>query len=542
MIVPGPVAVRAESVRDCAGIALVAAAIALVLRPFPDTPFMDDWVYSWPVQHLLETGEFLFPELVGNPIATQVIWGALFGLPFGFSLAALRVSTWVLGVLSLWALYLLVRECGGTRRGALVAAAVLGLYPAFFILAPTFMTDVPFLAGLLWTAVLFVRALRRRRVALVWLASAVCALSAGSRVIAVGVAAAMGATLLFHTGEWGRRARVLLAPVLVLPVTAWLMVWTRARVFTSADITWLPNSPHQRLPNLRYAFEPDVLLPMAVATLFFLVVLVGLALVPLALGLLRRGILRRAVLLLAILGTAWIVARQAGFPAWVPLQADAIWAFRELGAAASLVPGWHAEPLPWPIAAAAVTVSLASAAVLAAAWPHGARRESESFLAWTVLLQGVLVALLWLTADRYALVFVPLAVALVLARRPALRLLPTVAGLLLYAAISLTGARDHLEYTRAVWQAVGDLRASGVPPRDIDGGYVVNGFLQYLHPEDAYRDASGRIVVPMVNDVAELPYTVADRPMPGRTVVRTYPYSGWLRPDAAVYVLKRERP
>ena len=84
-----------------------------------------------------------------------------------------------------------------------------------------------------------------------------------------------------------------------------------------------------------------------------------------------------------------------------------------------------------------------------------------------------------------------------------------------------------------------DLRASGVAPADIDGGYVVNGWLQYLHPEDAYRDASGRIIVPMVNDYAELPYTVADRPMPNRAIVRMYPYTGWLRSSGHIYVLKR---
>jgi hypothetical protein len=43
----------------------------------------------------------------------------------------------------------------------------------------------------------------------------------------------------------------------------------------------------------------------------------------------------------------------------------------------------------------------------------------------------------------------------------------------------------------------------------------------------------------MVNDFADLPYTIADRPMSGRTVVRTYPYDGWLRRDGEVLLLKR---
>ncbi|MBI4486394.1 MAG: glycosyltransferase family 39 protein, partial [Acidobacteria bacterium] len=214
-------ALGSSTLRDCTTIVVAALLVAAGFRPFQDTPFIDDWVYSWSVQHLIETHEFLFPELVGNPIAAQVLWGALFCLPFGFSLTALRVSTWTLGVLALCASYLLVSECGGTRRSALMAAAVLGFYPVFLIMSPTFMTDVPFVAAMLWSALLFVRALLRRRVALVWLAAAVCAASAGSRVIGVGVAGAMIATLLFHPGRWGRRVHGLLAPALVVPFAVW---------------------------------------------------------------------------------------------------------------------------------------------------------------------------------------------------------------------------------------------------------------------------------------------------------------------------------
>jgi hypothetical protein len=532
-------AIGPGSLRDCTTIVAAALLVAGLLRPFQDTPVIDDWVYSWSVQHLLEAHEFLFPEIVGNPIAAQVLWGALFCLPFGFSLGALRVSTSVLGVLAVCALYLLVRECGGTRRSALMAAAVLGFYPVFLILSPTFMTDVPFLAAMLWSALLFVRALHRRRTALVWLAAAVCAASVGSRIIGVGVAGAMIVTLLFHTGPWGRRIPVLLAPALVGPFAVWLLVWTRARAFTSADITALPNGPQQRLANLRYAFDADIFPSMLVVTLLFVLVLVGIALLPLAAGMVRRAIVRRTASVLALFAAAWIIARRAGLSAWIPFEPGSIWALREIGATASFVPGWQPDPLPWWAAASGVAFALASAAVLVAAWPRGALREAEKFLVWNIAAQALLVAVLWLTHDRYALLFVPLTLALVLARRPPLRRGPAVACIAAYAAIALAGAHDHLDYNRAVWAAVADLRAGGVPPRDIDGGYVVNGWLQYLHPEDAYRDPSGRIIVPMVNDFAELTYQVADRPLPNRVVVRTYPYIGWLRPGGYIYVLKR---
>jgi cytochrome b subunit of formate dehydrogenase len=401
------------------------------------------------------------------------------------------------------------------------------------------MTDVPSLAAIIWSTLLFVRALHRRRAALVWLAAAVCAASVGSRVIGVGVAGAMITTLLFHTGRWGRRIHVLLAPAFIGPFAVWLFVWTRARVFTSADITWLPNGPQPRLANVRYAFGADILPSMLAETLLFALVLVGIALLPIAVGLVRRAIVRRTACVLGLFAAAWIIAKRAGLAAWVPFTPGGIWALREIGATASFVPGWHADPLPWWAAVSAVTTALASAAILVATWPRGALREAEKFVLWNIAAQTLLIAVLWLTSDRYALVFVPLTAALVLGRRSPQRRGPTIACIVAYAAITLAGAHDHLDYNRAVWSAVADLRAGGVPPRDIDGGYVVNGWLQYLHPDDAYHDASGRIIVPMVNDFAELTYRVADQPMPNRAVVRTYPYTGWLRRGGYIYVLKR---
>src|SRR5829696_2524053 len=95
---------------DCGILALAAVLVGAVLRPFQNVPVIDDWIYAWPVQHLLETGELRFPEYSANPNLLQILWGAAFCLPFGFSFTALRISTWALAVTSLWALYLLLRE------------------------------------------------------------------------------------------------------------------------------------------------------------------------------------------------------------------------------------------------------------------------------------------------------------------------------------------------------------------------------------------------------------------------------------------------
>lgn len=513
---------------DCGMLALAAVLVAVVLWPFQNAPFIDDWVYAWPVQHLIETGELRIPEYSSNPNLSQILWAAAFCLPFGFSFTALRISTWTLAVTSLWALYLLLRDFGVPRQRALLGAAVVGAYPLYFVLSATFMTDVPFVAAMLWSVLLFTRALNRRRPALVWIAALICCAAAAVRVIGIGIAGAMFVTLLLHTGRWGRRPSLLIASVLALPSTWALLAWSRSHTFVSADMTWVSNAPANRLQALQYAWP---LLPqMLVVTLMFVVALLGFALLPLAIGAFERQRARRVGLLMAALVVIWLVGTYAGLEFWIPLAPGQTWAIDELGATTALVPEWQsAVPFPRWAGWATTAIGLGLGAVILAELPVRRLREHEMFILWVIAGQFVLAAVLWLFYDRYGLVFVPLAVVLFLARQPSLRLRPAVAGLFVYGVLSIVGTRDHLAYSRALWSGVAELRAQGVPVSDIDGGYVVNGWLQYLHPEQAHRAPDGRIAIPWVNDDAQLAYTVANRPRGGATIVRTIPYAGWLR-------------
>lgn len=148
--------------RDLAGMAVVWVAAGLLLRPFQNTPFVDDWVYAWPVERLLKAGDLRVLDHSTTLNAVQTLWGALFCLPFGFSFTALRVATWVTGLLGLWGMYLLLRDQGVTRRDALLGTACLGAYPIYFVLSFTFMTDVPLVACTIWATLAFFRATRRR--------------------------------------------------------------------------------------------------------------------------------------------------------------------------------------------------------------------------------------------------------------------------------------------------------------------------------------------------------------------------------------------
>jgi hypothetical protein len=182
-----------------------------------------------------------------------------------------------------------------------------------------------------------------------------------------------------------------------------------------------------------------------------------------------------------------------------------------------------------------------SAAAVAVVSKKRAWRPEEVFLAWALLGHIGLMALIWLVFDRYALVLVPYAVAVFLVGRPHLNL-PVAAGtLVVFALIAFVGISDHLSYSRALWRAVEALAQADVPLREINGGYVVNGWLQYAHPEQAPQDAQGRAKVPWVNAAEDLEYKVANSVPSGWDEIARFSYERWLGKPGAIYTLKRSR-
>src|SRR5207245_1415805 len=116
---------------------------------------------------------------------------------------------------------------------------------------------------------------------------------------------AMFMTLMLHTGSWGRRGRVLLAPLIGLPFTWALLVFVRAHVMVSADMSLVPNAPQNRIAYLSYTLQwlPEVL-PV---TLIFVMTAVGVGLMPIAMACLNRSTGKRTALAFLFLLSAWII-------------------------------------------------------------------------------------------------------------------------------------------------------------------------------------------------------------------------------------------
>jgi hypothetical protein len=323
----------------------------------------------------------------------------------------------------------------------------------------------------------------------------------------------MMAVLVLHTKGWGRRPVPLLIALLPLAYLGILFWWHKGHIQYSADISELDNSPKARFDDLKYAIP--ILPQMLVKTLGFVAGAVGLALLPLSAACFSKKILARAGVIFTLLALTLF----AGIKWWeieydhLPLAPGETWAFDELGATEPLVPGYTDPPIPEWLSWVAMVLGWASFSLLLATQVRRRYSPAEAFFLWLAVGHCLVMAVLWLFYDRYALVLLPPAILLVLAARPGIRPRVAIVLLSLFGLIAVVGVRDHLEYNSALWNAVGELRESGAGDAEIDGGYVVNGWLQYAHPENAHRDEEGKIMIPGVNTQdEELRYQISNAP------------------------------
>jgi hypothetical protein len=162
---------RRNDVRNAIACAAAVAAAFLIVNPFVQMPFNDDWTYSFTVRELLRTGHLTYHCGESASFITQAYWGAFIARLFGYSFVALRFSTlpWAAGSATLC--YLLARHANLRPAPAVFSTLLLGLSPLFLPLATSFMTDVPSLFLFLFSTYAFALAARlQNRAAMIALA------------------------------------------------------------------------------------------------------------------------------------------------------------------------------------------------------------------------------------------------------------------------------------------------------------------------------------------------------------------------------------
>jgi hypothetical protein len=510
-------------------------ALAILLLPFSAVPFVDDWVYAWSVERLLTHGRLEVLDFSSNASYAQALWGALFCLPFGFSFAALRLSTWVLSCVALAGTYRLLKDAGASEAAATLATAAVAVFPPFMVLSFSFMTDVPLVAVETWALVFFARAWRSDSRRDLWMGTALTCCAVAIRIVGLVPALAMAAALLVH----GPRRWRALIPLAAIPMAAALVWYHAGHVYHVADLQYIRNTTAPRLEALRE--HGLTLLPAWLPlSLEFLAVGAGLALTPVALGLLGHVRWRHAGWVAAGSAAVVVVGHMTGGLHYPAFSSEGTWASDELGAVVTVLPGWQPLKVPAAAIAAATLACWANFLILAAAAvPRLRAIPAAPVFGWMIAGLVLMTAVLWLATDRYMLPFLSPVLALVLDRGTVVTGWRGILAVAMFTAIGSVTLRDRTNAERVLWSAIDDLRGRGIAVSQIDAGYTVNGWLQYAHPDQAHRDRSGHVAVPFVNGDAVLPWVVSAGPLSDAQPVLDYSFEQIGRLPGRIYVSTR---
>lgn len=142
-------------------IAFFYVGLVTFLPPFFEFPLNDDVAYAEAVEYFIQNQSIKLSDWIAVSFVFQLLYGAVFSAPFGFSFSALRVSTLLLSFVGTEALFLILKELRFREDVSLLGALVLAANPVYLNLSYTFMTDVPFLSMTLLSVLFYLRGIMR---------------------------------------------------------------------------------------------------------------------------------------------------------------------------------------------------------------------------------------------------------------------------------------------------------------------------------------------------------------------------------------------
>ncbi len=540
--------------RSLFAIFAAAAAIVLAVGPSGDFPLSDDWSYAYAVEGLCRDGELRMLPWTGASLIFQAAYGAALCKLLGPSFEILRASTIVLAVSAICAFAMLLRDLRLPPTARTLAIATVGLSPLYINLSFTFMTDVPFTALCLWAAFFYVRGLgdpAQPRALIAGAALATAALLVRQHGIFVAAAASIAC---LWPGVRGAEAfgmkplpRRFVDAVAAgaLPATAfiafhiWLFAFRGAPAGIENKVTEAAGTGWVELGNLSFrALE-----------------YLGLLLVPVAIAQARAisrtrrtPLIASAILLGGCILFLYLRDGELMFYLTNVLHDFGLGALTLRDTLFLGKPPVHSIGIGLSITLTAVAT--ASAGVLIASWTNAISELREAPKAFILFCFVLLAASSLLHAafyfDRYLLPVLPFAAPAALIGLAPARSAPAAwvaAGLLGWWAVA--GTHDSMEWNRARYAALADLEASGVSPREIDGGMEYNAWRlaaalgTWPTKEEARpgKPDSARSWWWVVDDR----YILSFRPLNGYSIHRSMEFRRWLIPGTGqVLVLERD--
>ncbi len=476
--------------------------VIAVVNPVGDFPLNDDWAYAHNTYALALENRWYFSDWPAMTLVAHTVWGALFCKIFGASFTVLRFSTLLLGAAGLWGFYRLLRWSEMSPNRAFMGVLLLMFNPLWFVSSFSYMTEVPFLAVMLWAVLFSLKAVETRR--------------------ADHLLAAVGFTL------WACMIRQLglLLPMVFAVLFLYHNRWTLRHLFfsvlpfgvcfasVSAFEGWLRKT--DQTPEAYTSFKSLVdaihfnheLLKTVGERSGIILLTLGIFLLPLFSATPIRTLFQKpgralfqqiglwtvGLLVLVAIGMGW-----SGFPTGN--------VFYNLGLGAIVLKDVPVDdPVLFHLSGfwlvlLKLAAALSAISLFLLAWKNGLGQQNRAGLAKLLALGFVgaywaFSCFNWLLIDRYILPLVPFLVLLV-APSDALQknqdqykdvtnvVSPTKFGgvfegktvlIALMALFSILCTHDYLAWNRARYAGLDHLTAQGVQPEQIDGGFEFNGY------------------------------------------------------------------
>lgn len=524
--------------------------MVILVNPIGDFPLNDDWAYGYSVKVLLEQGDFQLSGWTATNLLTQVLWGALFCLPFGFSFTALRFSTLTLGLIGVLATYGLLREINTNSKLSLVGALVVAVNPLYFGLSHTFMNDVHFFGLAILSLYLFVRGLNKDSKAEIVIGTIVACITVLTRQVGLVIPLAYGCAYIFKKGITIRNGIRGFLPAFIGLSTQvfyqkWLQITMRAPDKYGNQFKTLFHEILKGFDNLIVNF--------ATVTVFSLIYL-GLFLFPFLLLLFtlkKENIFqgRRKLFFLVSLGSLVTLKLLTSQHQLMPLFRGHV--LTDFGIGPVILKNSEFPKAPQLFWFTLTVLGIIGAALLIqylflAVWQILAKNQESQITdrRWSAVLGLSAIFIYFIPLgfmglgafgfyDRYLIFLLPLLMMVASVSTTSIRnwkigygsISVAVIMMLLYGGFTIGATHDYLSWNRMRWQALRDLmQEEQVSPSRIDGGFEFNGWYLYSDDYDDWKDEHDKSWYWVDKD----DYVVSFNPLTGYEEVKLYSFSKWL--------------
>ena len=528
-------------------IASIWIFMLFLVNPIGNFPLNDDWAYAESVKHFLETGDFELPGWAVANLLPQVLFGALFCLPFGFSFTALRFSTLTLGLIGTIATYGLLKEISH-QKIAFIGALIVAINPLYFALSNTFMTDVPHYTVTILSLYFFAIGIKKNSPSAIYISVAIAVISLLVRQTTIALFC--GYAIAYIVKNKAKIRSLITAALLFVLLPAgvqllfsaifWPKNYGNYGVKEQEIVSELISVDQNAIAHFAY-FALCAFLYIGCFLLPFLIIIFSLKSASIEAK--RRNLLIASLLFFITSIGIWLFFKQERMPIRGNIIND--WGIGPLTLRDTIL--FPSESVPnyleffWIIVTilsligAGLLLLFLGLSILKIFKPEViASRRSLILLNNSTTFIYFLPLGISFFFDRYLVLLLPLSMVMVLTSVGKIEdfKLDFKTNIVIWLAILSIGAftvgstHDYLSWNRIRWQAIENLiQEEQVSPNRIDGGFEFNGWHLYSSDYPIYKHRKNNLAWWWVE---QDDYIVAFRPLKGYDVIKQYHLKNWL--------------